>query len=150
MREIKFRIYQPGIATMGSRYLDENKAVENLMNPFNGKLVFNVDEIGFCGDNIEYYADRGYIIEQYTGLKDKNDVEIYEGDIIKNTNEEYIGIIIYFDYEARYTVAEKEEWPNGTIHNSDLINEPGDHWMMYECEIIGNIHENPELLDKTK
>lgn len=72
---------------------------------------------------------------QYTGLKDKNGKEIYEGDIVRyNTGEAWIvkwsgrGGFIYAD--------------NGN-KNTAATNQLPD---MHEVEVIGNIYENPELL----
>ena len=63
-------------------------------------------------------------IMQYTGLKDKNGKEIYEGDIL----EVYGGECINYLVESLYSIF------------YDRINTE------LEYEIIGNIHENPELL----
>ncbi len=77
-----------------------------------------------------------YIIQQFTGLKDKNDEEIYEGDIVilKDKHAPIIGRnkqVISFDTFL--------EW------QSDV-----DSPLSYFCdyEIIGNIFENPELIKK--
>ena len=69
-------------------------------------------------------------IGQYTGLKDRNGREIYEGDVLRHDN---------------YTI--KVEWLNGGFcdcHSN--INIPLRYFSLNHYEVIGNIHDNPELL----
>lgn len=79
-----------------------------------------------------------YKLEQYTGLKDKNGKEIYEGDIILNHNGyDHCDIkdIVIFE-NGKFTTHKK-------VANIKSYSESG---TTYQVIVIGNIHENPELL----
>ena len=93
--------------------------------------------------------EEGYELMQYTGLKDKNGKEIYEGDIIR----------FYFDADNGYSDTSEDGdftemidtvgfskgafmFVNNVVNASALARSHNKH-----SEIIGNIYENPELLD---
>lgn len=86
-------------------------------------------------------------IQQFTGLIDKNGKEIYEGDFLYDPETGDEGN----DISASYVVEFKEDWGCWVIDNS--FKRDGSHYagivgyFGYEnLEVIGNIHENPELL----
>lgn len=125
MRDFKFRLWnyrKKGFENPYSFALKCNTSGENtqilesyhLFAPFTEK----------CFDN--------FSIQQYTGLKDKNNKEIYEGDICKCRGLGTIETVIVKD--IRQIPVQVSAWP--TIYGK----ENG------ECEVIGNIYQNPELL----
>ncbi len=79
---------------------------------------------------------------QYTGVKDKNRKEIYEGDLFfDETDNFYLKVI--FDIDRSLYCFERWE-------NNEWCGFPSDELVMFflsNMEIIGNIHENPELLE---
>ena len=88
-------------------------------------------------------------IMQSTGLKDKNGVEIYEGDIVTRTHkfngaygETFTGKVIYNLDFARYEIIEPNKYIGYKSEGlRNILSELSDY------EIIGNIYENPELLE---
>lgn len=90
-------------------------------------------------EDINYYTDYEWC--QYTGLKDSNNKEIYEGDIIKIEDyfgDNIIGKVIYEKVYASYSLMEGDEKRHFKMSLDNLES--------YVHEIIGNIYENKELL----
>ena len=110
MREIKFRAWDT----------DE-------------KYMYEVESLA----KLALYPQYRYILLQYTGLKDKNGKEIYEGDVVtfmynSSPQTPRTGAVRWDDYYAGFMFAEMllEPTPRETI------------------EVIGNIYTNPELITK--
>lgn len=122
MKELKFRVWDKEREC----YLDRSELAG--ITP-DGKYILYIEEEEISKLEIE----GNYVVEQYTGLKDKNGKEIYENDIVEYTT-------LYCGNTKRHRKAvEWKEW------YSDDFGEPLNigYFNLSECmEVIGNVHES--------
>ncbi len=90
--------------------------------------------------------NKSYVCEQFTGLTDKNGVEIYEGDILCAGNEKYKGVVFYQSSNAQFLV---DVFLNEKTVCRNEVKEfmaKRERAVKSECVVIGNVHQNPELI----
>ncbi|MFD1471544.1 YopX family protein [Companilactobacillus mishanensis] len=135
MQQIKFRVWDGVLHEY--RTIDMNSGKQNL-----GMGFESAEGVG--GNTTTIYCSFGDVVEQFTGLKDVNGKEIYEGDIIeffgankKIKVKKEFGIIVYKAdrYGAGFnSIIQNKERGYGGINIAQDI-------------VVGNVHENPKLLE---
>jgi len=111
MREFKFRAWD-----------DYKKKM------FYHKLIYvPTDKLNDC------FLDEDLEFMQYTGLKDKNNRDVYEGDIVKWNNN----VICSINYNKAHFVLSS----NKNKNYRELS------WVYGDCEVVGNIYEHSKLLE---
>lgn len=92
-----------------------------------------------------YRNEDDYVIQQFTGLLDKNDVEIYEGDIVKTCRGFILSVV--FEYGAFILKNKQDTYSTLLGWQSDYESNEMDWTDLNDFEVIGNINKNPELLN---
>lgn len=138
MREIKFRVYD----TVNKCFISD---VSNFwINPsFTAMMEWRPELDG----QTTFDLNDSLVFQQYTGLKDKNGVEVYEGDIINNY-EEYnnIKVVNYDPYRCYFCLIDFDEWPD-IMYNGEMFNVAGEGSnFSNRIDIVGNIFEG--LIDE--
>lgn len=122
MKELKFRAW------------DKEKNEYDEYGPFD--LLHGSS--GYFGDCICGYPER-YVLEQFTGLRDRNGVEIYVGDILRH---DLWGSapVVWDEMRAGFACQRDGETTN------DIFDVGLGHMQLKRSKVVGNLHQNPELL----
>lgn len=114
--------------------------------PFKGEIFGQEMKYGQAGRLITHaeMAPDKYALMQSTGLKDKNGVGIFDGDIVI-TSKGAIGYVAYLQQEAGFVVVlKKSDYRLGHRNTGESYDVATAH------EVIGNIYENSELLEEQR
>ena len=127
MRELKFRAWSKS----------EKKMIYNIQNEFEERIELGMD----CFS--DYLSNDDFIVEQYTGLKDRNGKEVYEGDLVScgTIDGNPVGLVGFRTEFGCWEVLD----PNHAFGGENF----GERYCR-EMEVVGNIHENSELLERKK
>lgn len=138
-REIKFRVWDK----VNKRFLTDSTEPAIYIK-FDGQLT-SIDTVGREIYDFEKNEKQNFVVQQYTGIKDKNGKEIYEGDLVAYTErmhehgdtQHLIGEVIYEDYWGAF----------GLGRNGEIWNFFSDYSIKSNLLIVGNIFESPEALN---
>lgn len=140
---LKFRVWYKD----EKRYRPQNEEGGLFVLSGDGSLWFHYYDPSISSPeygNIQRCCKSRFVIEQSTGLRDKNGDLIYEGDILKTVRNSFLDefktelkAVVYGELSAR--------WKLGERSCIALNRETAE-----ESEIVGNVHENPELLEDKK
>lgn len=129
MREIKFRAWDKEFSQMLYGISIGGPAIHIDSKAHRGKMG-NWPERSVVGWNNK----EDFEVMQYTGLKDRNGQEIYEGDIVKCEGQ--IFEVIYYERWASFGFRYADSLEHYLVRTTDM-----------PFEVIGNVYQNPELLE---
>ena len=121
-----------------------DKLAERMIYPHNDNQQHFIIDLNGRFHNLQNGSGGDdYVIQQYTGLTDSNDDPIYEGDILKNhydVGNNIIGQVLYEADHGGYIFQWKRKGRGQDYKNLNCD-------VAFESVIVGNIFENPELLN---
>ena len=143
MREVLFRGKQ---TDNGEWIYGDLRHISDWKGGYNPHIVDNTNGRNNSVTGLEIIPET---VGQYTGLTDKNGMKIFEGDIVKGIaySVTKIGVIVWIDEISSFGVRYAQNltaWENSSILRCVSMGKTDE----FAAEVIGNIHDNPELLQK--
>lgn len=129
MREIKFRAWSKSNGCFCSAFSI------HMSGKISDMIDAKIDKDSGLAISDAHWGENDLEIMQFTGILDKNDVKIYEGDIVKVHSYSVTGLGKVWFNKGSF-VFNKFEYPTSQVLHS-----------FSEIEIVGNVFENPELLE---
>jgi uncharacterized phage protein (TIGR01671 family) len=130
-RQLKFRIWDK-----------QNNIFIYVWDASHKRLAISLNGLVYSGMYDDVLPENDYTIQQYTGLKDKNGILIFEGDLVQyNQNSNYDGInfeVVWSDASFGWVLKSKT---GDYLTNQITPNGPRYNFL----EVIGNVFENKEL-----
>jgi len=132
-------------------WIKDYETDEYYMYEWHKDLFSDMSPVTRYGSEFPDPDDPDIILMQYVGMKDMNGKEIYEGDIIRKEMCDYddpayghygaIGVVKYYEEVMGFIIDAIDEGETAFYDNM------GTNFSWYEIEVIGNIHENPDLIE---
>lgn len=126
MRELKFRAWD-----INDKWMDDDFYISSKGD------VLDRPSITYDTPNIEIEHVCNLVVMQFTGLQDKNGVDIYEGDFLSLCDDDSDSCVVYFNDGSFCVDFVEMGTPLMYLAESSSLS----------MTVIGNIHENPELLE---
>ncbi len=118
MREIKFRAWDKAMSIMTPTF----DIFSSKSNPFGDRVIFG--DPFYDKENAQMFLLKDLTIMQYTGLKDKNGKEIYEGDILINHNTKTAKVVAWNEKICGFNIRKSTMELSGNIYeNKNLLRE---------------------------
>lgn len=137
MRPIKFRVWDKTI----NKFISENMKKSVVLRSFQWNAGAG------CFSEEVHLKQKQFTFLQYTGLKDKKGVDVFEKDIVNIVDLgenilEYVSVVEYENSGFLVTEPDGTQVPLDCFHNQENAVMP-----LFEIEVIGSAFENPDLLE---
>ena len=141
MRTIKFRVWDCNIKKFDK---DNNYVIDS-----NGILLYNYDRNEYGLADCGLPEHNKFTVQQFTGLKDSEGNDIYEGDIVKNDASDWFGVIEISSFSGVQVADKNGKLPIGLYDSKEGVDMDSIYtsYRLVGTKVIGNIMEHKHLLE---